>query len=242
MVVVTVALVIGSFLGTLVIRLPEGRSIVFGRSQCDGCGKSLGPMQLIPVLSWLFQAGRCSSCGASISTLYLAMELGAAAIALWAFVSVPISIFVPTQVLGWLLFALAIMDWRSMFLSDLLIIPLALLGLVVSWLLSPPALLDHVFGLCGGGMFLYSIGSAYHFLRQRDGLGLGDVKLFGAAGAWLGYSGLPTVLLWATATALLAVFFHRAVGAKITWSSRIAFGSFLCLGTWLVWLYGPLTW
>jgi leader peptidase (prepilin peptidase) / N-methyltransferase len=170
------------------------------------------------------------------------MELGSAAIGLWALVFVPVSIFIPTLVLGWCLFALAVMDWRSLFLSDILVIPLAILGLVITWLFLPLELLDHVFGMLGGAIFLYGVDVAYRLVRHRDGLGMGDAKLFGAAGAWLGYAGLPSVLLWAAAAALLAVFFQAVVGAKITWTSRIAFGSYLCLGIWLAWLYGPLVW
>ena len=60
-----VGAVIGSFLGAAQVRLPEGRSVLSGRSACDTCDKQLTPMELVPVVSWLVQRGVCRSCGAA---------------------------------------------------------------------------------------------------------------------------------------------------------------------------------
>jgi leader peptidase (prepilin peptidase)/N-methyltransferase len=240
--VAVVGLVMGSFLSTLVIRLPEGWSVVFGRSQCEGCGRRLQAWQLIPVIGWLCQGGRCRFCNQRISPLYLLMELGAVGIGFWALAVVPSFVLVPTLALGWCLFALAVMDWRCLVLSDVLVLPLTALGLVTNWLLSSPTFFDHVVGVVAGVAFLYAVGSVYRRLRHRDGLGFGDAKLFGAAGAWLGWQGLPSVLLYAAMTALLVVLFRRALGTMIDWDTKIAFGSYLCIGTWIVWLYGPIAW
>jgi len=74
-----VGLVVGSFLGTLVLRPPKGMPVVTGRSACPHCGHVLGPLELIPLASWLVQRRRCRACGHPISAFYPAMEIAAAA-------------------------------------------------------------------------------------------------------------------------------------------------------------------
>ena len=80
---------IGSFLGVLVDRLPEGRSIVRPRSACDHCGRQLSARDLIPVVGWLLQRGRCRSCGAPIDKLYPILELASLLVAGWSLAVVP---------------------------------------------------------------------------------------------------------------------------------------------------------
>ncbi|QLH39834.1 MAG: prepilin peptidase [Defluviicoccus sp.] len=92
------------------------------------------------------------------------------------------------------------------------------------------------------GLWLfYAISRLYRWLRHRDGLGLGDAKLLAAGGAWVSWWGLPTVVLLAAVTALLVALVRRALGDRSVVGQRLAFGPELCLGIWLVWLYGPLT-
>src|SRR5215831_11164753 len=80
-------LFIGSFLGTLVLRLPSRRPVVLARSACPDCGRKLTPIELVPLLSWGIQEGRCRGCQKPISKFYPAMEVGAALIPLWAGIS-----------------------------------------------------------------------------------------------------------------------------------------------------------
>ena len=235
-------LVIGSFLGTVVIRLPIGKTVIWGRSRCDHCGKALCLWQLIPVIGWIIQCGRCYFCNAQIPRLYLVMELGAASVFLWSSATVPPTLVIPSTVLGLLLLTLGAMDWCYLVLSDLLVMPLLILGLLVSWLYWPEILFDHVLGVVVGAMFLLAINAFYRFFRHCDGLGMGDVKLLGAAGAWLGWSALPSVLAIASASALLVVAGARSFGVITNMKQKIAFGSYLCFSIWIVWLYGPIWW
>ena len=94
---------VGSFLGVLVLRLPEGRPVVAGRSACPACGKVLGPLELVPLLSWLAQRGRCRSCGASLSVFYPAIELAALAVAAAAAVATSGAAFYLACLVGWIL-------------------------------------------------------------------------------------------------------------------------------------------
>lgn len=77
-----IGLVAGSFLATLVLRLPKGQPIVFARSACPACGHVLGPLELIPIASWLIQGRRCRACGVAIPAYYPAMEIACALVAI----------------------------------------------------------------------------------------------------------------------------------------------------------------
>jgi prepilin signal peptidase PulO-like enzyme (type II secretory pathway) len=103
-------LVVGSFLGVLVLRLPRHEPVVLARSACPHCGHELTAAELIPVISWLIQRHRCRTCSAKLSSFYPAIELASAAIAVasgWLFSGVWIA---AGCVAGWVI--LALMAWR----------------------------------------------------------------------------------------------------------------------------------
>jgi leader peptidase (prepilin peptidase)/N-methyltransferase len=237
-----VGLAIGSFLGTLAIRLPQHRSLVFARSQCDMCGTVLSPWQLVPIVSWVYQRGTCAKCGARISTFYPLIEIGSASVAVWAATTTAGLTLLCSLLLGWTLLCLAAMDFLSFRLSDVLTVPLLIAGLITSWLIDPDQLAGHLIGAVVGWVCFVGIGAVYRRFRRRDGLGQGDAKLFAAAGAWLGWQALPSVALLSSAIALLVILLGGQLGHKFTAQSKVAFGAYLCAGIWIVWLYGPLYW
>jgi leader peptidase (prepilin peptidase)/N-methyltransferase len=93
---------VGSFLGVLALRLPEGRSVVAGRSACRACGKVLGPLELVPLVSWLVQRGRCRTCGTRLSVFYPAIELAALAVAAAAALATSGAAFFLACLIGWI--------------------------------------------------------------------------------------------------------------------------------------------
>jgi leader peptidase (prepilin peptidase)/N-methyltransferase len=93
-----------------------------------------------------------------------------------------------------------------------------------------------VIGAVAGYGLLAGLAFAYLQARGRDGLGLGDAKLLGAAGAWLGWMGLPFALLIAASGGLIFVAIQRLRGRPIDAQTRLAFGPFLAIGIALVWL------
>ncbi len=121
--------------------------------------------------------------------------------------------------------------------------PLVAAGLSVAAALgSDPitdSLISHALGAVGGYVFVRLLRFAYRSLRGREGMGLGDAKLFAAAGAWVSWQGLPSVLVIASLSALAIVLLGRK--PKIDPARRVPFGVFLGLGLWITWLYGPLT-
>lgn len=241
----TVALVaaspfIGSFLGVVALRLTAGRTVLFGRSACDVCGATLTPRDLVPLASFALLRGRCRHCGARLDPLHVAMEIGALLVTLWAAFVTSGWILGASCGLGWTLLTLAAIDWRTGLLPDVLTVPLAIAGLGVAYAIEPAALLDHVIGAAAGFVAFAALAGIYRRLRGRDGLGLGDAKLLGASGAWLAWSALPTVVLYAAFIGLALVLLRRVRGQTLQANDRLAFGPALAAATWLVWLYGPL--
>lgn len=222
-------------------RLPLDLPIVIGRSRCRSCGYALSPRDLIPLISWLLLRGRCRHCGKRISPLYPALELAAVAVAAWAALVLEDWLFWATCGLGWTLLALVATDLRSFILPDRLTLPLIAAGLAVTYAIDAAQLPHHLIGAVTGFGLLYLLGWLYRRFRGRAGLGLGDAKLSAAAGAWLGWAALPSVLLIAAVSALLSVAGWRLSGRTLGAADPVPFGAFLAFGFWIVWLYGPLT-
>ncbi len=222
-------LIFGSFLAALVLRWPEGQSVLVGRSQCDRCGRVLRAAELVPLLSALLSRGRCRSCGARIDPVHWRMELGCGAIGACAATFAPLPGALGWMALGWILLALAVLDARHYWLPDALTLPLAFLGLTIGPWVTGVRLEDGLIGAAAGYGALLLVALGYKALRGREGLGLGDAKLLGALGAWFGWQALPFILLGASSLALLWVAGRALVGDPIRRSTRIALGTFLSI-------------
>jgi leader peptidase (prepilin peptidase) / N-methyltransferase len=231
---------VGSFLGVVVERLPAGRPIAFGRSACDHCGETLRARDLVPLVSYLALRGRCSCGRARLSWQHPGIELAALAIALSAATVLSGWLMWVSLGLGWTLLTLAAVDSRELVLPDVITLPLIPVGLVVAWMIDPRLLVGHAVGALAGFVTFAAIAGAYRRVRGRDGLGLGDAKLLAAAGAWLGWQALPSVVMIAAASGLALALATSLGGGKLVMTSRIAFGPHLALAFWLVWLFGPV--
>jgi leader peptidase (prepilin peptidase) / N-methyltransferase len=236
--IVLAASFVGSFLGVVIERLPAGRPILLSRSTCDACGATLGGRDLVPLVSWLWQRGRCAYCRAELGTFYPIIELAAVAVAVSAAAVLSGWLLLASCALGWTLLTLAAIDQRHFLLPDVLTLPLIPAGLAVAYAIEPALLPGHVLGALAGFAAFALIAVAYRRLRSREGLGLGDAKLLAGAGAWLGWQALPSVVIIGAISALALA--GAAAGGKLTVTTRIAFGSHLALAFWLVWLFGPV--
>ncbi|MPT47382.1 MAG: prepilin peptidase [Sphingobium sp.] len=247
-------LIFGSFLGALVVRWPQGRSVLGGRSVCDGCGRPLSAWELVPLLSFMLCRGRCRSCGGQIDKAHILMEAGCGVIGTAAMILAGQAVMAHTfmagavvaepvmhvllaalplaaawMVLGWALLTLALLDARYYWLPDAITLPLLFLGLTIGPWVTGVTLQDALIGAAIGYGSLLVVAMGYRRLRGRDGLGLGDAKLLGALGAWMGCQVLPFILLLASVAALLWVIGRKIMGADINATTRIAFGTFLCM-------------
>lgn len=236
--------VAGSFLGLVSLRLPQERPIAAGRSACGDCGRTLSPIDLVPILSFLALRGRCRTCGGAIPRRYLLMELGCLALSLWSVWVFDGPMVLVSAVLGWWLLITAVIDGEHFWLPDRLTLPLALAGLaqavVFSLLGRQGPWIHNLIGAAAGFGALWLIAFAYRRLRRREGLGGGDPILLGAVGAWVGWQGLPSVVVWAGISGLVVVLIMTIRRRGLSAEMKLPFGVFLALGGWMVWILGPL--
>jgi leader peptidase (prepilin peptidase)/N-methyltransferase len=228
---------IGSFLGLIIQRLPQGLSIVVGRSRCEACGAPLRARDLLPFVSWLAARGRCRHCGSPLGWFYPGIELAALAVALTAVVvdGGEGGAWLDC-VLGWWLLTLGWIDLRCWLLPDALTLPLVIVGLGAAVAFDSEQVFYRALGAALGYLSLVAIAALYRALRGREGLGRGDAKLLAASGAWVGAAGLPQVILVAALAALAAAACLRLAGVRIGAHSALPFGPFLALATWVIWL------
>ena len=156
----------------------------------------------------------------------------------------PADTLIYTLILGVLLVALSYIDLKTFTLPDLLNAGVCGVGAVMVWHLMPDQWPHHVIGAVMGYGVLVLVEVSYRKLRGRDGLGRGDAKLFGALGMWTGWAGLAPILLIASFSGLITILIAQLVTRKpVDPETPIAFGPFIALGGWVVWLSGnPLAW
>ncbi len=225
-----IGLLFGSFIATLVLRWPAGRSIL-GRSQCDGCGRNLGLLDLVPLLSALWTSGKCRTCGGRIDPFHWRVELGSGLIGVTALAAFPGTAGWLWALFGWLLLPLALLDARHFWLPDRLNAVLAIAGLLLAGPMLGTLLLDRWIGTLAGGLILAAIAWGYRRVRGSDGMGGGDPKLVAAIGAWLGWQALPLLLLLASLGGILWALAQRK-GDQPLALRRVPFGLFLCAAAW----------
>jgi leader peptidase (prepilin peptidase) / N-methyltransferase len=145
--------------------------------------------------------------------------------------------------LAWSMLAIAAIDARQFIVPDILSLPAIPAGLLASGKLLDPSnvgLVDinHVVGALVGGGSLWLVRAAYFRVRQREGLGLGDVKLASVAGAWVGWQGLSSVLLLAAAMALTFILILSVLRRESpSPGAKVPFGAFLAPSIWAVWAF-----
>ncbi|SHH48351.1 prepilin peptidase [Ferrimonas marina] len=196
---------VGSFLTVLTTRLPMMilgtiKSPVFdtlwGRSHCPNCNTLIPFYRNIPVVTWLFQLGRAKCCGGKIPGNYFMLEIVCAAIPGVFLLNFDTQSALTLSLFSYFALALIIIDIRHLLAPFAITIPLGVLGLVLaaSGTLETNAMKSLAGALFGGGivLVLYAIG---RLTTGREWLGLGDLPLLGAVGAWVGPDGF--ILSWA---------------------------------------------
>ena len=166
------------------------------RSACPQCGHLITALENIPLVSWLWLRGRCSSCGTLISARYPLVELLTALLS--AAVAWKWGVSVQTGgalLLVWALIALAFIDLDTTLLPDSLTLPLSWLGLLFNLNGHFASLPDAVIGAMAAYGVLWSVYWLFKLATGKEGMGFGDFKLLAAIGAWLGWQMLPVTLL-----------------------------------------------
>ncbi|MFS0771600.1 prepilin peptidase [Sphingomonas sp. 1P08PE] len=227
---------IGSFAAALVLRWTGGRSVMRGRSACDGCGRPLRPFELVPLVSALVLRGRCRRCGGRIDPLHWQIEAMAALIGMSAGWVAPGIAGVAGATFGWLLLTLGALDARAFWLPDRLVAPLAVLGLAGGAIGLAPMPAERAIGGIAGFALLALVAAGYRRWRGREGMGGGDPKLFGAIGLWLGWRLLPAVLLCAGLIGLGVVIFRQLTGRPMAATDVLPLGTLMALAAYPAWL------
>jgi len=231
-------LIVGSYLNVVIHRVPLGISTVFPRSRCPHCGTAIRAFDNVPVLSFLLLRGRCRQCRTPISWRYPAVEAATAALFLACFLRFGISLQSPVAALfAALMLALAMIDFDHMILPDVITYPAIVLGILLQPFVPWAALWDGPWGGIVGGVFGASLGAglllavwiAWYLLRHEEGMGLGDVKMLAAIGAFLGWKGVLVSLFFGALSGALIGLILMAVRG-LDFKARLPFGVFLALG------------
>jgi leader peptidase (prepilin peptidase)/N-methyltransferase len=226
--------VVGSFLNVVIHRLPLGESLVHPRSRCPSCGTQIAGYDNIPIVSWLVLRGRCRHCKAPISPRYPAVELltavAFAAVVLVGGLDDDLVLELPFVAA---LIALAGIDYDHKLLPNRIVYPLAVWGLVATVLVDRDDLVEHLVAGAGAFLFLFLAVLAY-----PRGMGMGDVKLAGAMGLYLGVSVIPALLIAFLSGSIVGLVILAREGAAAR-KKAVPFGIFLALGGIVAVLVGP---
>lgn len=242
---VVLGLFVGSFVGVLVARIPEGDGVVRGRSRCDVCASPLRPRHLVPVVSWLALRGRCAICGAQVTPLWIALELATGALFGLALVIAPdgwaFGLLAPFFAV---LLALTAIDLRTFRLPDAIVFPSSSSALLlITASTSARGSLSLLSALLGSVAFAGPLLIVYVLVRRvyrEDGMGLGDVKLAALIGLVVGAFDLASVAVAAGVAILLGgVVGLLALAMGAGRRARIPFGPMLCVGAVAATVAGP---
>jgi leader peptidase (prepilin peptidase)/N-methyltransferase len=227
-------LLIGSFLNVVAYRLPRGESLLWPASHCPGCEQPIKPYDNVPVLSWLLLRGKCRNCGIHISPRYPAIEFLTAL----AFGAIVVLNGVDKD-LVWelpfaaMLIAVAGIDLEHRIIPNKVMLPSAVFAIATAIALRPNDLLE--LGIAGAAAFVAFLLAA---LAYPAGMGMGDVKLAGVMGLFLGMAVIPALFIAFLAGTLVGVAViakHGADGRK----KGVPFGPFLAFGGLVGLLAGP---
>jgi leader peptidase (prepilin peptidase) / N-methyltransferase len=217
--------VIGSFLNVVVYRLPIGESLVTPRSRCPSCDTPVAPRDNVPVLSWLFLRGKCRHCGEAISARYPAVELLTAL----AFVAVVLARGLDPELVALIpftavLIAVAFIDLQHRIVPNKIVVPAAIWGVAGAAAFRTDMLPELL--IAGGGAFAFLLAAA---LVYPAGMGMGDVKLAGVMGLYLGKLVLPALVVAFGVGAVVGVALMAREGRSAR-KTGVPFAPFLALG------------
>src|SRR3954469_3214012 len=220
-------LIIGSFLNVVAYRLPRGESLAHPPSHCPSCGEPIKPYDNIPVLSWVLLRGRCRNCKAPISPRYPLVELTTGV--LWALVMWARWDDAPAIALGivlvTILIPIAIIDYEHRIIPNRITGPAAIVAILIGVLFDQDFVVEQLIaGAAAGGFFLLAA------LAYPRGMGMGDVKLAGMLGLYLGRAVAPSIFVGLIAGVVVGAVIIARKGAREGRKTAVPFGPFLALG------------
>jgi len=246
-VVFLLGLCVGSFLNVVVFRTHEGRSIVRGRSRCTQCEVALGPLDLVPVVSYVLLKGRCRRCAAVISWQYPVVEFAVGALWVATYLRYALMWNVPANLIGemWtlslardlfvvsMLTVIFLYDLRYTYILDRFTIPSIIIVLLLNLWIGPAP----EWSLLAGGATLGLFFAVQYLVSKGTWIGGGDIRM----GVLMGF-------LLGLRDGLVALFFAYMFGAivgiyliarrKVSWRAQVPFGTFLAVATLFTMFFG----
>jgi len=255
-------LIVGSFLNVVVHRIPqmlmqrwkedcqeltgqqhlhkpaETFNLIHPRSRCPHCGHVLRAMENIPVVSYLWLQGKCSSCKKPIGIRYPLVELLTSVLTMVVAAHFGYGAHaLAAMALTWLLIALTFIDIDHHLLPDIMVLPFLWVGLLLNIYGTYTTLSSAVIGAVAGYLSLWLVFQLFRLVTGKEGMGYGDFKLFALFGAWLGWQYLLLIIL-------ISSFLGAVVGiGLIVFQGRdrsrpLPFGPYLALAGWMALLWG----
>ena len=264
LVVTLVGLMVGSFLNVVIYRLPlmmesqwrkqchefldlpapegEEPETVFNLarpgSHCPQCKHAIAPLENMPVLSWLLQAGKCRHCNAPIGIRYPLVESATALLSVLVAIKFgPGWLTAFLLLFTWALVVLTMIDIDHQLLPDDITIPLMWIGLMINTQGMLVDLQSAVIGAIAGYMLLWTVYWLFKLLTGKEGMGYGDFKLLAALGAWMGWQVVPAIILLSSlvgAVISISLIVFRGQDRNVP----IPFGPYLASAGFITLLWG----
>jgi leader peptidase (prepilin peptidase)/N-methyltransferase len=218
--------IFGSFFNVVAYRLPRGESLSRPRSRCPRCEMPIKPYDNVPVLSWLALRGRCRACRAPISARYPLVEAGTGLLCALVVIAKGAD---EDALLGLalvlLLVPVTLIDLDHRIIPNSMMLVGAVVAPALVLLVAPDDILEHVIAaIAAGGFFLLAV------LAYPRGMGMGDVKLAGVLGLFLGRAVAPALFVALVSGTLVGALIMARKGVQEGRKTAVPFGPFLALG------------
>ena len=225
----------GSFANVCIYRLPNNEGVILGRSFCPNCKAKIKWHDNIPLISFLILSGKCRNCKKKISIQYIIVELLTVVLFLsiyFKFGATLTTFFLAILSLSFLV--IFFIDLKHFIIPNVITFSLMVIGFFKSFdpYLHPmfPNYINSFIGGIFGYAIIWTIIFLYKIIRKKDGMGLGDAKLFGAIGFWFGWASIPFIIFLSSITALIHVI-PSLLNRSKNISSQIPFGPYIILAT-----------
>ena len=227
--------IFGSFANVCIYRLPIEQNVIYGRSFCPECKKKIAWFDNIPIISFIILKAKCRNCEFKISLNYFIVESLSILFFCVIFIFFGISL---TTLLLWLLYLsfviIFFIDLKHFIIPNEITFPLMALGFVKSF--DPninsifPNYLNSLIGGLIGYLIIYLIIFFYKYVRKKEGMGLGDAKLFAVIGFWFGWISIPFIIFLSSIIALISIS-PNLINKSKNISSEIPFGPYIIIAT-----------
>ena len=225
----------GSFANVCIYRLPLEKGVVSGRSYCPNCKNQIIWKDNIPILSYLLLSGKCRKCKKSISSQYILVEF--ISILFFTIIYYFYGITLTTLLLMVLSLSFIIIffiDLKHFIIPNEISFSMMALGFIKSFDPNLHSLFPNYINSLIGGLFgygiIWSIIYFYKKIRNKEGMGLGDAKLFAVIGFWFGWISLPFIIFLSSTIALISVVPDLLKNSKKL-TSQIPFGPYIIIAT-----------